>query len=294
MYQSAKAAIEPHTSRLLAHPVYSNVQNRDEIQKFMEIHVFAVWDFMCLVMTLRRALGSGSGVLWLPPRYPVANRMINEIVLGEESDRCPSFEAVGQLLPVPHSTLYRRSMLEVGANTAKYDKLLANVAAGLYPMTGINVDPRVRQFVQDTLLFCAAGLDPSDSAVANLRDPTIAAGRYVLPRGIHVTAAAFLFGREAPIPDMFKRFLVSNSAPKESVFLRLYMERHIEVDQDEHGPMAQQLLEELCGTDSVKWKQVAEVAIRAIEARISLWDAILNVLAQPQTDPKTDLASRDD
>jgi hypothetical protein len=55
--------------------------------------------------------------------------------------------------------------------------------------------------------------------------------------------------------------------------LEAYMLRHIQVDEGEHGPMAKELLEAICGQDRVKWCEVADVAAHAIRARIALWDA---------------------
>ena len=52
-----------------------------------------------------------------------------------------------------------------------------------------------------------------------------------------------------------------------------YFERHIELDADEHGPMAMQMVTELCDTET-KWKEVEEVSILALERRIGLWNAI--------------------
>ena len=56
--------------------------------------------------------------------------------------------------------------------------------------------------------------------------------------------------------------------------LLYYFERHIELDADEHGPMAMKMITDLCGDDTQKWSDVEEVSILALEKRIGLWDAI--------------------
>jgi hypothetical protein len=60
--------------------------------------------------------------------------------------------------------------------------------------------------------------------------------------------------------------------------MRWYLERHIEVDGKEHGPMALEMITELCADDSTKWHEAADEAEIALQARIDLWDGIADSL----------------
>ena len=53
-----------------------------------------------------------------------------------------------------------------------------------------------------------------------------------------------------------------------------YFERHIEVDGDSHGPLANEMIMNLCGTNPEKWMEATEAAEAALRHRISLWDGI--------------------
>jgi pyrroloquinoline quinone (PQQ) biosynthesis protein C len=93
----------------------------------------------------------------------------------------------------------------------------------------------------------------------------------------HEIAAAFTFGREDLIPSMFTAILKNfqeNFPQTDLSKLIYYFERHIELDADDHGPMAMKMITELCGTDAQKWSDVEEVSKMALERRIGLWDAI--------------------
>jgi hypothetical protein len=248
--ETLEACITPLTAELASHRLYRSFEDIDHLRTFMESHVFAVWDFMCLLKTLQRGLTSVD-VPWTPSALPESRRLINEIVFGEESDL---YE--GQ--PVSHFELYRLAMQQCGADTTAIDTFLAAVMRHTpWPraLAACRPPEPARRFVQSTFAIIEAGK-------------------------LHAIAAAFTFGREDLIPDMFRGFLRDQDqmlGGKLST-LRWYMERHIEVDGEEHGPMALRMVAQLCGDDPVKWHEATEAATFALTARIALWDGIADLI----------------
>ena len=99
----------------------------------------------------------------------------------------------------------------------------------------------------------------------------------------HKVAAAFTFGRENLIPSMFTAILKNfqKNFPEQDISkLIYYFERHIELDEDEHGPMALEMVQELAGNDPIKWKEIEEVSIEALKKRIGLWNSIENIIVR--------------
>jgi hypothetical protein len=250
--QALEDQLQPLTQQLAQHPLYRSFNSIDDLRIFMESHVFAVWDFMCLLKTLQRGLTCVT-IPWSPSPLAESRRLINEIVFGEESDM---FE--GQ--PLSHFELYRIAMQQCGADTSAIDTFLAAVVRGTsWPraLSTCDAPEPARRFVQSTFAIIEAGK-------------------------LHAIAAAFTFGREDLIPDMFRGFLRDQDEMLGGRLstMRWYMERHIEVDGEEHGPMALRMVSELCGGDPVKWKEATEAATFALTARIALWDGITKLLPQ--------------
>ncbi len=243
--------LEPLYAQLAAHPLYRSMHSLDHLHRFMETHVFAVWDFMSLLKSLQRGLTSVE-VPWQPSRSPEARRLINEIVLGEESDLYD-----GEALS--HFELYRRAMQQCGASTQAIDTFLNRLQPGEDIVTTLDhpqVPAAAQHFVRSTFSFIATG-------------------------ELHIIAAAFTFGREDLIPGVFKAFIRDQDeqlSGKLALF-RWYLDRHIEIDGEEHGPISLRMVSGLCGADPVKWQQAETAAVQAIEARLQFWDDILAQLA---------------
>lgn len=241
-----KRALAPDVKALLAHPLYASLEDVDDVRRLMETHVFAVWDFMSLTKALQRRLTCVE-VPWLPPADPELARFVNEIVLGEESDEAEPGR------PLSHCELYVRAMDEVGADARPFRAFLARLRRGVPVRTALaapGVPAPARTFVAFTLKTAR--------------------------RPAHEVAAAFLFGRESVIPDMFRRILARRGAlrgPRLKSF-RLYLDRHVAVDEGHHGPMAERLLASVCGADAAKWRAAETAARAAIAARLRLWDGV--------------------
>ena len=210
--------------------------------------MYAVWDFMSLLKALQSKL-TCTTTPWLPIGNPEIRYLINEIVLAEETD----LTLEGKRLS--HYEMYIDAMKDCGADTSEIENFLQHV------IETQNIFVSIKQ----------SDLHPNIKAFLDFTFRVIDEGKP------HEIAAAFTFGREDLIPSMFTEILRNFEANFPETDLRkliYYFERHIELDADEHGPMAMQMIFELCGDDQNKWKEAENVSIQALEKRIGLWDAI--------------------
>lgn len=250
-----KQAIREERDALLGHPIYKQFEDVAHLRIFMEQHVFAVWDFMLLLKALQRRLTSVEEA-WVPTESRVARRLINDIVLAEESD----LDSNGE--PASHFEMYLHAMNQAGADTSSINRLVRKVREG--------------HSLKSVMKYNVAELDP------NVLEFIRTSWEIVRDGGSHEIAAAFTFGREDLIPDLFTeivRDLNANFGGELSALV-YYLERHIEIDGDEHGPMAEKMIGELCGNDQQKWEEAKKAAKKALAARLKLWDSIATRLAQ--------------
>jgi hypothetical protein len=238
---------------LLDHPLYTNVVSIGDLRLFMEDHVFAVWDFMSLLKRLQQDM-TCTRVPWLPANNTKAARLINDIVIGEETDVDPDG------FYVSHLELYLRAMEDVGASTVQFDTFCSMVRTGLpvdVVLTRIGVARHVRAFVTNTMTLGNTGTTEE-------------------------VLAAFFYGREDIIPGMFRRLLNTlHGMDYDHHDLRhfiYYIDRHIELDGDSHGPKGKELLEDLVKNSPDKAERAMRTACSSIEARIAFWNGTLGKL----------------
>ena len=228
-------------NKLYHHPVYEKLNSIHNIRIFMEIHVFAVWDFMSILKSLQQKVTCVE-IPWKPSKYPAPmGQLINQIVLGEESDLDDDNQATS------HFELYLRAMKEVGASTHMIESFLKS--------DHIKDIPAVAQeFVSSNLNLARHG-------------------------SLSELAAHFFFGREKIIPDMFSSMIkVIEENNIHAPTFAYYLKRHIQIDGEEHGPLALKFLKLLTGDDLNKIQEVRESALKAIELRSRLWDEINHIL----------------
>ncbi|TXD46667.1 DUF3050 domain-containing protein [Polaribacter sp. IC073] len=234
-------------NELKNHSLYKKLHTLEDVQLFMELHVFAVWDFMSLLKALQINLTCVS-IPWVPVKNAELARFINEITVAEESD----YDANGVIKS--HYEMYLTAMFEVGAKTANINNFINELRGNgsiEKPLENLEVPTAVKEFLNFTF-------------------ETIKTNKN------HLIAAAFTFGREDVIPDMFINIIEKASLENRKSYdsFTYYLKRHIELDGDEHGPLSLKMIEELCGSDAEKWNEVLETAKKALQVRMNLWSSI--------------------
>lgn len=254
MINEINKELEPQIQQLLQHSLYKQITTPEQLQVFMEHHVYAVWDFMSLLTALQIRLTRTTNP-WVPTGNPETRYLINEIVLAEETD--VNFYGKHQ----SHFEMYLDAMNKAGADTKKIEDFLLQVSHGtdIFLVIAASKLPwSIKQFLKYTFEVVTEGKP-------------------------HKIAAAFTFGREGLIPGMFTSIIenVQQNFPEEDLKLfKYYFDRHIELDDEEHGPMAYKMVEQLCGNDEQKWQEALEISKEALQSRIELWNGIKSEITE--------------
>jgi len=249
-------AIAPWKSQIIDHKVYSEILRLEDVQLFMQSHVFAVWDFMSILKSLQNGLTCTS-VPWFPVGSADTRYLINEIVVGEESD----VDMEGNR--ISHFELYLNAMKQCGADTNGIEKFLQKLEFSKdidLAFNQSNVPLEAEHFVKFTF-----------DSIAELK--------------MHKLAAIFSFGREDLIPGMFYSLVndINKQFPDKMAIFKYYLDRHIEVDGGHHSELAIRMLIHLCGNDPEKWREAEEASVASLKMRIQLWDGVYNRICERKT-----------
>lgn len=251
-----KKAIEPLRQEIVNHKVYSVINDVEDLKIFMRYHVFAVWDFMSLLKSLQNNLTCTS-VPWFPKGSADTRHLINEIVVGEESD----VDSFGNRKS--HFEIYLDAMQQCGADTSQIELFITKLKqSGDFDLafSSSQTPAAARNFVNFTFNIIGSNKD-------------------------YLQAAIFTFGREDLIPGMFLSIIkdMNKNFPESISIFNYYLERHIEVDGDHHSHLALQMTTNLCGNNEEYWKEAEQATIASLQKRIELWDGVYNEIKLRKT-----------
>jgi Protein of unknown function (DUF3050) len=248
--------LSPLIEQIQQHPLYEAIHSVAHLRLFMEHHVFAVWDFMCLLKELHRRMVSTQAP-WFPPKDAYCAHLINRILVEEEGD--VTEDGVHYL---SHFEIYLQAMQKMGANTQRIQTFLSLLAKGYSLAIAadmLQLPDSIQRFVQTTFSFF-------DQSTPEL-------------------AAAFVYGREAITPLMFTPLIrrLAHTLPTGDQpcleTLSYYLQRHIELDHGDHFPQALHMLNRLAGEDMSHWRRIEIAAQRALQARLDFFTSIQHVIA---------------
>jgi hypothetical protein len=251
--ENIKKAIEPLRQEIINHKVYSAIKDLNDLKVFMQYHVYAVWDFMSLLKTLQKNL-TCTTVPWFPGGSADTRYLINEIVVGEESDL--DLNGVRK----SHFEIYLDAMNQCGADTSQigtFIESLKNKGDFNSAFVSSKTPEEAKAFVDFTFKIIGSGKDYLQSAI-------------------------FTFGREDLIPGMFVSLIneMHKTFPNDISILKYYIERHIEVDGGHHSHLALQMTENLCKDNEQFWREAEEAVVQSLKMRIELWNGVYKTLKE--------------
>lgn len=248
--QITSEVIASFKNQLEQHPIYEAVSTIEDLQCFMQHHVYSVWDFMSLIKYLESIIAPSS-YPWVPRGDASVRRFINELVLEEESDET---NIPGEFSS--HFELYQTAMTEIGADTTAIRNFVKNVQQ-------LNINEALK-----------AAEVPAPS-----RDFTSKTFHFINNNKPHQVAAALALGREHIIPGMFRSILQRiGVTDKQAPIFHFYLNRHIHLDEDFHAPLSLRLLNGLCNGDESKIDEALQASTIAVQARIEFWDGVLDAI----------------
>ncbi len=254
--EKIRKTIEPLRLQIINHKVYSAIKDINDLKVFMQYHVYAVWDFMSLLKTLQKNLTCTS-IPWFPRGSADTRYLINEIVVGEESDVDNSG------IRKSHFEIYLDAMKQCGADTSQIETFIEVLkrTGDFNSAFEISKTPiEAKDFVEFTFKIIDSDKD-------------------------YLQSAMFTFGREDLIPRMFVSIVndINNNFPDSITTFKYYLDRHIEVDGDHHSHLSLQMTSNLCVDNQTFWEEAEKVTIVSLQKRINLWDGAYRQMMKGST-----------
>jgi len=245
--KNKKLLLESKIDDLCKHRLFTSdkLKSVEEIKIFMEIHIYAVWDFMSILKSLQHYI-CPSNYPWIPNANTDNGiaRLINEIVLAEESDEITKNNYMS------HFNLYIQAMSDLNADTSKIRKFINSISHNKVDISKADIPECAKEFVLTTY-------------------------KLLNKKKFHISAALFTYGRETTLPSMFINILDSIKPVEDTNNLKLYLKRHIDIDSNRHGPLSLELFKLSHGDDDAKKHEAIDAALSAIDAMAKLWDCVL-------------------
>jgi hypothetical protein len=232
------------------HKIFSALTSIERFRRFTEMHVYATWDFMCLLKALHGKLNASSELLWLPPVQNYGVWLINPRLAIEENDVTPKGDYFS------HFEIYLQAMEQCGADTRRINAFIRYVERDppLSLLLAQNYLPEtIRGYLTDTFDM-------------------------IINKDIHVLAACFAFAHEHIAENRFTQILqrLAPLAAVHSDSLSLfiyYFQRQIDINVG-NNMRSEFLLETLCGKDELKWEDAMEAAVLSLKSQLHLLDGI--------------------
>lgn len=221
---------------------YEFLNDVSSLQTFMKSYAFVVWDYMCLLKTLQNRVTCVT-VPWVPSEQPNLTMAINRLVCREEAD------TVADGLILSRFELFLKAMVEVGADTTPILAFLNGLKRGRHPLDALATLP----IPAGTKAFLSNNIS-------------------LYKEDTYRVAAAFLYGHTDMASLALRRAMLDIEAElgKSCYWLRLYLTRVLDHTDCIHGPVIRNLLAEICGNSSDKWKGASESAKNAFKIRQEL------------------------
>ena len=244
MLDTINIELDCYKKKLRYHSLYSALNTRQSIINFMQLHIYSVWDFMNLLKILQANLTCLS-IPWVPSRSPKLARLINEIVLEEESD-------IINGVATSHFFYYHQSLKLLDPSIKHITQFLSD----------LNSQIEYKELIIQSYIPTAA---------QKFMNFTYSCTK----KSVLEVAAAFTFGRETLVPELFEPIKSQLKQTEDEGLTKFvsYLERHIQLDGEQHSKLAYEMVSILAKNQS-DWDLIKTTAIKSLEARIKFWDDI--------------------